>query len=254
MGLGGRVGLTCFLGLGGRVGLACFLGLVRSVGLMRLVRLVRLVGCPVQAFLAAPFPYGPPSGDGPQDEHGQDHQHQQLADEQAPEQAVSGELGCGRVGPGGGEVLWCGGQFAQGEGGAGEGDAVRPGPVREEAGQTGGRPGEQRRREQEADQADQQAVGDAAGAGVLVAGLGAAAGAGARMVPGVVRGVVPGVLLRSRSVDRSACHVRPPWTGTSRRYAAGSRSGPPVAPPPAPRRGCPPGAGRPRSPRSWRGR
>ncbi len=222
-------------------------GLVGRVGALGRVRVLGLMGCPVRAvqtFLAAPFPYDPPAGHGPQNEHRQHDQHHQLADEEAPEQAVAGELGRGCVGPGGREVLWGRGQFAQSQGGSGEGDVVRPGAVGEEAGQAGGRPGEQGRREEEADQSEQQTVGDAP-AGFLLAGAGPV-------------GLVVAAPLRGRTLCCwSACHVRPPWTGTIRSAAAGSRSGPPAAPSPAPRRGGRREAGRPGprpSPRSWRGR
>ncbi|QTA33512.1 hypothetical protein JHY03_37000 [Streptomyces sp. CA-256286] len=237
----GLWGGGCLRGFGerGRRGLcggSHLLGLVRAVLAVLFVGSVGSVGCPVQAVLAALFPYQPPAGQDSEDEHRQDTQHHQLADEQAPEQPVAGELGRGSVRPGAGEVLRGGGQFAQGERGLGERDAVRPGPVREEAGQSGGRPGEQGGREQEAEQPDQQAVGDAAAARVLVPGA------------------VPVAPLGYGSVGCPACHVRPPSTGTTRSSAAGSPSGPPVVPLPAPRRGCPRGAGRPTSPRSWRGR
>lgn len=191
------------------------------------------------SFLAASFSYGTTTGHHAQREHREDHQHHQLADEQAPEQAVSGELGGGRPRPGGCEVLGSGGQFAQGERGPGERHAVRPGAVGEEPGEAGGRPGDQGGGEEEAQEADQQAVRDAAAA----------------LGPVVVAVVMGGTVAPAPWC--LACHVMPPLTLTPRSSVVGARSGPPVAPPPVRRRGCPRGAGRPRpgpTPRSWRGR
>ncbi len=186
------------------------------------------------AFLAAAFPYRPASGHDADGEHREDQQHHQLADEQAPEQAVSGELRPGRLRPGGGEVLRGGDQFAQGERGAGERDAVRPAPVGEEAGQAGGRPGDERGGEEEAEEADEQAVRDASAA------------------PAPVVSVAGG---RAPAPYRVTCrHVRRPWTRTTRSSVVGARCGPPAAPPPVRRRGGRRGAGGPSSPRSWRGR
>ncbi len=199
---------------------------------------VGLVVCLEGPFLAASFPYDTATGHGSEREHGEDQQHHQFADEQAPEQAVSGELGRRGLRPGRGKVLGGGGQFAQGERGAGERHAVRPGPVGEQSGQAGGRPGDQGGREEEGQEADQQAVRDAAALGP----------GGVSVVVGGAVAPAPGCL---------ACHVRPPLTLTTRSSVAGARSGPPVAPPPVRRRGCPRGAGRPGpwpSPRSWRGR
>lgn len=181
-------------------------------------------------FLAALFPpacaYHSPAGHHAHHEHRQHHEHHELADEQAPEQPVSGELARRCAWPGGGHVVRGRRQPAHRQWGLGEGDALRPGAVREQSGQAGGRPDEDRQPEQEAQQADQQAVRDTAGAAGARSGL---------------------LFCASR-------HVMPPLTRTTRSVVAGARCVPRAAPPPAPRLVRPPaGDLRPRT-RSWRGR
>ncbi|EKX61843.1 hypothetical protein STRIP9103_05184 [Streptomyces ipomoeae 91-03] len=112
--------------------------------------------------------YGPPAGQRAHDEDGQDDEDHELADEEAPDEAVAGELGGRGVRPGGGDVLGIGEQAAYGHGCAGERHAVGPGAVGEEAGQTGGRPDQESAAQQEAEDGEQQAVRDAAASAALL--------------------------------------------------------------------------------------
>ncbi|RPK55261.1 hypothetical protein EES44_28415 [Streptomyces sp. ADI96-15] len=167
-------------------------------------------------------PGGLAAGEGEGDGQRQSEDQEELADGQAPEEAPAGELGGGRPGPGGRQVLGCGEQGSEGCRGAGEIHAVRPGAVAEEAGEAGRRPHQAGGGQKEGEDADQQAVGYAALGGCRV-GRGAA---------------LPGC----------GGHLRPPWTSTRGSRGARRRGSGPVRavpswplalPPPVRRRGGP---------------
>lgn len=118
------------------------------------------------------------AGDDAHREDRQDQQDQELADEQAPEQAPAGE-GCGvGVRPGRGDVVRASYQGADGLRGAGEGDRGRPGALAEEGCEAGGRPDQYGEAEEEGQEADQGSVGDSAGPrrGIRMSGVGHGSG------------------------------------------------------------------------------
>lgn len=161
------------------------------------------------------------AGDHADGEDGEDEHHQELADEQTPEEAPARQGRRVGVRPGGGDVVGLRYQGADGPRGPGEGDRVGPGALRQDGREAGGRPDEDGEAEEEGQEADQQAVGDAAA--------------------------------RGGSVRLASCMVRPPWS-RNRGRRGGVRWTGPFPPPPVRRRACRPGGGSARRTRSWRGR